>query len=86
MPGGRRFRSGAFPIGIDTAQIATQAAAAMNKPALRALRTSLEQRLLAIGVDRLDYSKGLPERFRGFERYLQRHPDQRGTLPYTVKG
>ena len=82
VPGGRRFRSGAFPIGIDTAQIATQAAAAMNKPALRALRTSLEQRLLAIGVDRLDYSKGLPERFRGFERYLQRHPDQRGTLTY----
>ncbi|AKC86108.1 alpha,alpha-trehalose-phosphate synthase (UDP-forming) [Pseudoxanthomonas suwonensis] len=81
-PGGRRFRTGAFPISIDTAHIARQAAAAMAKPALRALRTSLERRMLAIGVDRLDYSKGLPERFHGFERYLQRHPDQRGTLTY----
>ena len=38
--------------------------------------------MLAIGVDRLDYSKGLPERFHGFERYLQRHPDQKGSLTY----
>ena len=81
-PGGRRFRTGAFPISIDTAHIARQAAAAMNKPALRDLRTSLERRLLAIGVDRLDYSKGLPERFHGFERYLQRHPDQKGSMTY----
>jgi trehalose 6-phosphate synthase len=35
-----------------------------------------------IGVDRLDYSKGLPERFHGFERYLTRHPDQKGSLTY----
>ena len=33
-------------------------------------------------MDRLDYSKGLPERFHGFERYLERHPDQRGSLTY----
>src|SRR5690606_9782620 len=65
-----------------TPEIARQAASAINKPAVRSLRTSLEDRLLAIGVDRLDYSKGLPERFHGFERYLQRHPDQKGTLTY----
>ncbi|PAL08168.1 trehalose-6-phosphate synthase, partial [Staphylococcus hominis] len=53
-----------------------------NKPAVRDLRNSLRDRQLAIGVDRLDYSKGLPERFQGFERYLQRHPDQRGSLTY----
>jgi trehalose 6-phosphate synthase (EC 2.4.1.15) len=82
VPGGRRFRTGAFPIGIDTRLIAQQAAAAINKPAVRDLRTSLRPRQLAIGVDRLDYSKGLPERFHGFERYLQRHPDQKGKLTY----
>jgi len=81
-PGGRRFRTGTFPIGIDTAQIARQAAAAMAKPAVRALRTSLEHRQLAIGVDRLDYSKGLPERFHGFARYLERHPQRKGSLTY----
>ena len=81
-PGGRRFRTGAFPISIDTAHVARQAAAAMSKPAVRDLHTSLERRMLAIGVDRLDYSKGLPERFHGFERYLERHPDQKGSLTY----
>jgi trehalose 6-phosphate synthase len=81
-PGGRRCRTGAFPISIDTPGIARQAAAAVNKPAVRDLRSSLSGRRLAIGVDRLDYSKGLPERFHGFERYLQRHPDQKGSLTY----
>ena len=81
-PGGRRFRIGAFPIGIDTEVIARQARSAMSRPLVRDLRASLRDRLLAIGVDRLDYSKGLPERFHGFERYLERHPDQKGSLTY----
>ena len=81
-PGGRRFRAAAFPISIDTARIARQAGEAISKPAVRELRRSLEPRQLAIGVDRLDYSKGLPERFRGFERYLERHPGERGSLTY----
>ncbi len=81
-PGGRRSRTGAFPIGIDTQGIAQQAAAAVNKPAVRDLRQSLQHRKLAIGVDRLDYSKGLPERFHGFERYLMRYPEQKGSLTY----
>jgi len=81
-PGGRRFRAGAFPISIDTGLIAQQARAAINKSSVRALRESLTGRQLAIGVDRLDYSKGLPERFHGFERYLERHPDQKGSLTF----
>jgi len=81
-PGGRRLRAAAFPIGIDTELIARQAKAAMSKQAVRNLRGSLRDRQLAIGVDRLDYSKGLPERFLGFERYLERHPDQHGSLTY----
>ena len=79
---GRRFHAGAFPISIDTEGIARQAEAAVRKQAVQRLRASLTDRALAIGVDRLDYSKGLPERFRAFERYLTRHPDQRGQLTY----
>lgn len=37
-----------------------------------------EAEYLAIGVDRLDYTKGIPERFRGVERFLERHPFYRG--------
>ena len=79
---GRRFRAGAFPISIDTQGIARQAQAAVRKQAVQRLRASLTDRALAIGVDRLDYSKGLPERFRAFERYLERHPEQRGNLTF----
>ncbi len=81
-PDGHRFQAHAFPIGIDTGLIARQAREAVNKPAVRDLRKSLEPRQLAIGVDRLDYSKGLPDRFHGFERYLQRYPGQKGLLTY----
>ena len=81
-PDGHRFRAAAFPIGIDTAHIAAQARQAMSKPTVRSLRESVKPRQLVIGVDRLDYSKGLPERFRGFERYLQRQADQKGGLTY----
>jgi trehalose 6-phosphate synthase len=80
--GGRRFRGGAFPISIDTATIARQSAEAIDKPSVRRLAESLTGRALAIGVDRLDYSKGLPERFRAFERHLERHPDQQGRLTF----
>ena len=79
---GRTQGVAAFPIGIDVARIATQAAAATAKPAVRKLQASLTGRKLAIGVDRLDYSKGLPERFRGFSRYLERYPEDRGRTTF----
>jgi trehalose 6-phosphate synthase len=79
---GQRFRAGAFPISIDTPVIARQAAVAAKRASVQTLCASLGGRKLAIGVDRLDYSKGLPERFRAFERHLERHPDQRGQLTF----
>lgn len=82
VPNRRPFRVGAFPIGIDPGQISRQADEAVNSIAVRNLGNSLARRQLAIGVDRLDYSKGLPERFHGFERYLQRYPEQKGRVTY----
>ena len=82
LPGGGRVVVGAFPIGIDARRIAAQSAAAVNKTAVRALRDSLSGRKLAIGVDRLDYSKGLPERFRAFGRFIERYPAERGKLTF----
>ena len=81
-PDGRRVRTSAFPIGIDTEHIARQARSAMGNKPVRDLRQSLQHRKLAIGVDRLDYSKGLPERFHGFARYLDRYPQQKGEMTY----
>jgi trehalose 6-phosphate synthase len=80
--GGHRLHAGAFPISIDTGRISELAAKAVGKASVKRLAASLSKRALAIGVDRLDYSKGLPERFRAFERYLLRHPQQRGRMTF----
>ena len=77
---GREFRAGCFPISIDTDLISRQAAAASTRASVMRLRESLSSRVLAIGVDRLDYSKGLPDRFRAFERFLDRYPELHGQM------
>lgn len=63
-----------FPISIATAALAAQAERAADTTTLRRLRASLGDRVLMIGVDRLDYSKGLPARFAAFGRLLEREP------------
>lgn len=80
--GARRFRIGAFPISIDTAQVARQAQAAGSNATTRRLLASLQGRELALGVDRLDYSKGLPTRFEAFGRFLQQHPHWRSRVSF----
>jgi len=69
--GDRSIRAIACPIGIDTANFleATQSPAA--RYAFYRMRQSMSGRDMIIGVDRLDYSKGLEERFLGYERLLQ---------------
>src|SRR6185312_1337843 len=41
-------------------------------------RLNISSEFLAVGVDRLDYIKGIPERFRGIEFFLRTHPEYRG--------
>jgi trehalose 6-phosphate synthase len=63
-----RTRVAAFPIGIDAERIAQAAAKAVTHPEVSRLRKSLNGEKLAIGVDRLDYSKGLANRISAFDR------------------
>ncbi|HEY3911925.1 MAG TPA: alpha,alpha-trehalose-phosphate synthase (UDP-forming) [Stellaceae bacterium] len=79
---GRIVRAQVFPIGIDAGAVATQAAAADGTRQMRRLGQSLGERTLMIGVDRLDYSKGLPERFQAFANLLEGHPDTRGRVVF----
>ncbi|MBV9250936.1 MAG: trehalose-6-phosphate synthase [Acetobacteraceae bacterium] len=66
------------PIGIDPDSFAACAEQAANSTDGRKLRESLPQgRTLAIGVDRLDYSKGLVNRFEAFADLLARYPEHR---------
>ncbi|MFB9067214.1 alpha,alpha-trehalose-phosphate synthase (UDP-forming) [Pseudofulvimonas gallinarii] len=73
---GQRFQCDAFPIGIDVDSVQAAAARAPRLPAVQRLRSSMGERQMAIGVDRLDYSKGIPQRFRAFGEFLQRHPQR----------
>jgi len=69
---GRIVRAGVFPVGIDVEEIAAQAEAAEMSRQMRRLQDSIRNRALIIGVDRLDYSKGLPARFAAYSHLLER--------------
>jgi trehalose 6-phosphate synthase len=75
---GRIVHAGVFPVGIDVASIATQAEAAETTRQMRRLVDSIRDRVLLIGVDRIDYSKGLPARFAAYSHMLEQYPQARG--------
>lgn len=77
---GRTFRANVFPIGIDVDDCASLAKRNMKHSKVSRLAKSVANRKLIIGVDRLDYSKGLELRFRAFERLLSRYPSTRGAV------
>jgi trehalose 6-phosphate synthase len=78
----RTVRVGAFPVGIETAAFADLAQKSMRLPFVKRVIKSLGDRALIIGVDRLDYSKGIAERLSAFERFLQRQVEWRGKVTY----
>ncbi|WP_336344916.1 alpha,alpha-trehalose-phosphate synthase (UDP-forming) [Halalkalicoccus ordinarius] len=74
----------AFPLGVDAGRI-TDLAERDAWPDLER-RHRLEDRTIALGVDRLDYTKGIPERIDALERFFEDHPERRGDLTYVQKG
>ncbi|MEX0758833.1 MAG: alpha,alpha-trehalose-phosphate synthase (UDP-forming) [Tistlia sp.] len=75
---GRRVKTGAYPISIDTGNLAKVAEEAANTRHTERLRASVRDRDLIVGVDRLDYSKGLVARVEAFEHLLKAYPANRG--------
>ncbi|MCU0986851.1 MAG: trehalose-6-phosphate synthase [Acetobacteraceae bacterium] len=73
---------GAFPVGMDSAGFAREASRAMALQETKRLAGSLGGRALILGVDRLDYSKGLPQRFRGYAALLKRFPEHRRRVTF----
>jgi trehalose 6-phosphate synthase len=69
-----KTRLAVFPIGIDADKFAAQAAKAVSHPDVSRLRRSLNGEKLAIGVDRLDYSKGLVNRIKAFDCMWTQQP------------
>ncbi|MDM7459168.1 MAG: trehalose-6-phosphate synthase [Paracoccus sp. (in: a-proteobacteria)] len=68
---GRSLAADVFPIGIDAASFIAESRHAPDEDRVR----SLTGARIMIGVDRLDYTKGLPQRFRAYQMLLEHHPD-----------
>ena len=79
---GKAFRTEVYPIGIEPEEIARQATGPLP-PKLAQLKAELKNVKNIFSVERLDYSKGLPERFQAYETLLEKYPQHHGKIRYT---
>ena len=73
--GGRKVLADALPMGIDYDKYAETAAAPETLERQVRYRTSLGDQKFILSIDRLDYSKGIPQRLKAFELFLEEHPE-----------
>jgi trehalose 6-phosphate synthase len=78
---GRVVRTGVYPIGVHVDEVRAQAETPVNRRQATRMRANLLDRLI-LSVDRLDYSKGLRQRFAAFERFLADYPAQHGGVTF----
>lgn len=78
---GRVVRTGVYPIGVHVDEVRAQAETPVNRRQATRMRANLLDRLI-LSVDRLDYSKGLRQRFAAFERFLAEYPAQHGLVTF----
>lgn len=79
---GRRALAAAFPISIDLDNVRDMANTGRDGRTVRRLKESLQDRSFVVGADRLDYSKGLPDRFVAYQQMLRKYPQTRGHVVY----
>ena len=82
IPGGERaMRIGVFPVGIETRRFARLAERAVRTKFVQQVMSSIPGALM-IGVDRMDYSKAIPQRLESYERFLAANPQWHGKVTY----
>lgn len=79
---GRTVHFGAFPISIDVSDFATRAASNDVRQMVQQMRGQQAERFLGLGVDRLDYTKGIPRRLLAVERFFDKYPEFRGQFRF----
>jgi trehalose 6-phosphate synthase len=77
----RLVRVGVYPIGVHVDEVRASAELPRNRRQATRIRAALLDRLI-LSVDRLDYSKGLPQRFAAFERFLADYPSHHGLVTF----
>jgi len=78
----RSIKADVFPIGVDVDDCQRLASEAIETKKVKRMVHHLHDRDLLIGVDRLDYSKGLEQRFHAFERMLENYPANQNGVSY----
>jgi trehalose 6-phosphate synthase len=75
-------------IGIDFEEISEEAGSPATEAAAAAFRYrhGLETKRIILGIDRLDYTKGIPERLNALDRLFERHPEYRGNVVHVEIG
>ncbi|MFC0632412.1 alpha,alpha-trehalose-phosphate synthase (UDP-forming) [Brevundimonas balnearis] len=76
----RTTRLGVFPIGIDVEGFIAARESTLGRRTYDRMAASSAFRSMLVGVDRLDYSKGLEQRLEGYEQFLRDNPDRRGQV------
>ena len=79
---GQALRAAAYPIGVYPDEIAALAKDGESGRDVEIVKATLHHRKLVMSVDRLDYSKGLVERFRAFERLIEHDSRQRNNVSF----
>jgi trehalose 6-phosphate synthase/phosphatase len=74
------LRVGTFPIGIDFSGFVQRSSSDSVRDLAQAIQNSMRRKFLILGVDRLDYTKGLVQRLQAFGRALEQYPELRGNV------
>ncbi len=80
--GERLVRMGAFPLGIDVKAMHSEARLPETEEQIEALDANYKGKKVILGVDRLDYTKGIPPRLEAFSALLEKHPDLVGKVSF----
>lgn len=80
----RVVKADTFPMGIDFERFSKAAASVETENRVRELRTRCQGQKVIFSIDRLDYTKGLINRLRGYDLFLKRHPEWRGKVTFVV--
>jgi trehalose 6-phosphate synthase/phosphatase len=76
----REIRIGTFPVSIDFKAFAGMAASEQVRQKAKAIRENYPNQKIVLGIDRMDYTKGIPERLKAFRNALRKFPELRGKL------
>ncbi len=86
--GGKKTAVRPFPISVDFEEISREAQRAAVSAEIARLKNifGLRDELIGVGMDRLDYTKGIPDRFRAIDRFLEKYPQYQGKVVFIQAG